>query len=218
LGDNFRCGDIKASNELSYLITDYADWDVDPYVTHLTAFPATAKELFDSDVLSIQGGQCYFELEKSREKHLIVMVPNATVYVFTFGRGEGWRIQASIESKDIGGLNNCKNATLAAGYSHFYITVPSTRMLYDVDMTHVGHGELIVNSTKLDFTPGYMAVSAVPKGTGCALDFHDDPHDHDHKGHEDEQNKKQSSTSASLNRSNIQLIMIGAVAFIVAVI
>jgi hypothetical protein len=224
LGSKHRCGDLKGSNEFGYLISDYADWDADPSVPHLAAFPVGADELLDSDVLTLEGGQCYFELKKSREKNLIVMVPNGTIHVYTFGRPDGWKVQASIEPKDIGNLKHCDNATLSAGYAHFYVNVPSTRMLYAIDMTHVDHGELIVTSTELDFTPGYMTVSAVSKGTGCSLDFHDSAHDHDEDedDHDHEKDKelieKESSTATGIIHVSYLLLITGTVAFVSMVI
>jgi hypothetical protein len=200
LGNKHRCSEIKASSEFAYLITDYADWDADPYVPHLAAFPVGVNDLLDSDVLALEDGHCYFELEKSREKHLIVMVPNGTVYVYTFGCPDGWKVKARLEPKDIGNLKHCENATHYAGYSYFYVGVPSTRMLYAVDMTHVDDGELAVTSTELDFTPGYMTVSAVSKGTGCSLDLQDDAdleEDESSEELEEETEQDESSSAAS---------------------
>jgi hypothetical protein len=168
LSELHRCGDAYTSNMNKYAITDYSDWEATPVETHLMSFPMNATDITEADVLIVDyGGVCKIEFEKSTEKHIVTIARNGTVLVYQYGRPNGWKMVASVPGEQFG-IKDCKNATLAVGYMHFFINVPSTKKLYSIDMTYVNIGILKTTSIDLPYTPGPMVVSGVPTGLGCA--------------------------------------------------
>jgi hypothetical protein len=169
-----RCGSVHARGGTtgSYVVSDYADWDADRYAPHLLAFPRDATELSDADVLVLgEEGQCQFELEQSQAEHLVVLLPNGTVQAYTYGRPDGW---ALVGQAVLMGISECSDATLTLGYGQAFVSVSDAKILYSLDLTHLEHGgEIEVSSTTVPYTPSYLAVAAVPKGTACiAMDDH----------------------------------------------
>jgi hypothetical protein len=74
----------------------------------------------------------------------------------------------------IGGISSCDDATMAAGYGQAFVAVAAAKIVYSVDLSHLGHDHgdggdhgLVAVPTEVSFSPGYMTVSGVPRGTAC---------------------------------------------------
>jgi hypothetical protein len=167
-GAKHRCGEIHPSKMNKYAIGDFSDWDAEPYQAHLMAFPIDATVITDKDVIIVEGGICKFDLEKSAEKHVVAMAKNGTVFVFEYGRPNGWIKVASVEGAKFG-LTDCDNANFTVGYTQFFVSEWSSKKLFMVDMSKVNSGSLDIKSMQLLYTPGEMIVGGVPTGAGCNM-------------------------------------------------
>jgi hypothetical protein len=167
-----RCGSNHATPQSDYVVTDYADWDAETYAPHLLAFPKDATELSDADVLVLgEEGQCQYAFEQADSEHLVLLLPNGTVQAYSYGRPDGWALVGEVV---IDGISTCDDATMVAGYGQAFVAVAAAKIVYSVDLSHLGHDHgdggdhgLSAVPTEVSYSPGSMTISGVPRGTAC---------------------------------------------------